>query len=178
MAILLHRLPFFKQPTTLAVHGERLLVKAYQIIVWVSICPEEEEAWNPRSARIPAILDTGHSHNFSIQRRHLVQWAGIHPESLSRSGYLRERGRNLPAHAADLWLYRNEPGQRDVFANQPPGRLGISGGIAVYPDDGSNYPRLPLLGLKALADNHLHLTISGWRRSVKLRTRRRWWLFD
>ncbi len=178
MAILLQRLPFSKQPTTLMIHGERVPVKAYQIIVWVSICPEEHEEWNPRSPRIPAILDTGHTHNFSIQRRHLVQWAGIDPESLSLSGHLRERGRRLPLHAADLWLYRNEPGQRDHFANQPPGRLALSGGIAVYPDDGSNFPRLPLLGLKALVDNDLHLTISGWRRSVKLRTRRRWWPFD
>lgn len=175
MATLLHRLPFFKQPTALTVHGERLLVKAYQIIVWVSICLEEEEVWNPRSARIPAILDTGHTHNLSIQRRHLVQWAGIHPEMLPMHGHLRERGRSLPARRADLWLYQNEPGHRDVLMNQPPGRLGLSGGIAVYPDDGSNYPRLPLLGLKALADNQLHLSISGWRRAVTLRTRQRWW---
>ena len=39
---------------------------------------------------------------------------------------------------------------------------------AVYPDDGSNYPRLPLLGLRAIIKNHLKLVIDGKRNCVSL----------
>jgi hypothetical protein len=39
----------------------------------------------------------------------------------------------------------------------------------VYPD-GEHYPRLPLLGMRAILSNRLHLTIDGARTSVTLRT--------
>lgn len=42
-------------------------------------------------------------------------------------------------------------------------------GIAVYPN-GENYPRLPLLGLRAILSNNLHLAIDGEGKSVNLRT--------
>lgn len=178
MATILRRLPYFNHMTTLTVHGETVRVKPYQIVVWVSLGLEEEQDWNPRAERIPAILDTGHTHNLSIQRRHLVEWAGIHPESLSELGHISERNQRLTRHSASLWLHTNQPGHRDRFAARQPYRLDLEEGIAVYPDDGSNFPRLPLLGLRALTDNHLHLIVSGWRRMVKLRTRWRWWFFD
>lgn len=73
---------------------------------------------------------------------------------------------------ADLWIHPNVPGQL-LAADREPYRLRLDEGIAVYPNNGSNFPRLPLLGLRALTDNHLHLTVSGWRRRVTLRTRRR-----
>jgi hypothetical protein len=41
-------------------------------------------------------------------------------------------------------------------------------GIAIYPDDGSNYPRLPLLGLRAIIKNNLKLVIDGKRKYVSL----------
>ena len=56
------------------------------------------------------------------------------------------------------------------MADRAPSRLAIDGGIAVFPGGGPNDPRLPLLGLRALADKGLHLTIDGLRRTVSLRT--------
>ena len=41
-------------------------------------------------------------------------------------------------------------------------------GIVVYPDELG--PRLPVLGLRALAANGLHLTVDGDERQVWLRT--------
>lgn len=48
-------------------------------------------------------------------------------------------------------------------------------GIAVYP--GSEYPRLPLLGLRAIGENRLTLKMDGVRREAALRTPIRWWPF-
>lgn len=177
MTAILRRLPYFGRPTVLTVRGEAVRVKAYQIIVWVSVGLEKED-WDPRSVPFPAILDTGHSHNFSTQRRHLVEWGGIHPDVLRPCGHFRELGRRVPLHAACLWLHTNSPGQRDRLTDQPPFRLTLTNGIAVYADVSPAFPRLPLLGLRALTDNHLHLAVSGWRRSVTLRTQRYWWPFD
>jgi hypothetical protein len=78
---------------------------------------------------------------------------------------------------ADLWIHPNLPGQIHS-SDREPVRLLLKEGIALYPDDGSNHPRLPLLGLRALLDNHLRLTVNGWQRSVTLATQRRWWPFD
>ncbi|HJZ55100.1 MAG TPA: hypothetical protein VKE74_09090 [Gemmataceae bacterium] len=46
-------------------------------------------------------------------------------------------------------------------------------GIAVYPGD--EHPRLPILGLRAVAENKLLLNVSGSRREATLRTAVRWW---
>ena len=46
--------------------------------------------------------------------------------------------------------------------------LPLEEGIAVYPDDGSNYPRLPVLGLRAIIKNNLKLVIDGKRKYVSL----------
>jgi hypothetical protein len=178
MPAILRRLPFFNQPTTVTVGGQATRTRPDQIILWVSVSPEDEPDWDRRLPRLPTILDTGSSWSFSVQEHHLVQWAGINPGFLTRLGHLRDRERRVPLHAGAVWIHRNVPGRRDELAERPPLRLTLRGGLAVYPDDGSNYPRLPLLGLKALADNHLHVAISGWRRSVTLRTRRRWWFSD
>jgi len=41
----------------------------------------------------------------------------------------------------------------------------------IYPDDGSNYPRLPLLGLRAIIKNKLKLVIDGKRQHTSLASR-------
>jgi hypothetical protein len=178
MPTILHCLPFFDRPTTVTVGREIIRVRSDQIIAWISLSAANAVSWDRRWPRMPVILDTGYNHNFSIQVRHLVQWAGMDPRSLTLLRHLRDQEKRVPLHAGALWIYPNRPGKRVELAEREPVRLALEDGLAIYPDDGSNYPRLPLLGLKALADNHLYLTISGWRRSVKLRTRRRWWPFD
>jgi hypothetical protein len=49
-------------------------------------------------------------------------------------------------------------------------RLTIDEGMAVYPEDGSGHPRLPLLGLRSLLDNRLRFMIDGPKREVGLKT--------
>ncbi len=69
--------------------------------------------------------------------------------------------------AATLWIHPNAPGKRRTN-DQQPYALDLEEGIAVYPHDTG--PRLPVLGLRALTQNHLHLTIDGQQRTVSLRT--------
>jgi hypothetical protein len=68
---------------------------------------------------------------------------------------------------ANVWIHRNQPGKRDLRAGDP-FLLALDEGIAIYPNDGSNYPRLPLLGLRAIIKNNLRLVIDGKGKFVSL----------
>ncbi|HEV3261574.1 MAG TPA: hypothetical protein VG013_32285 [Gemmataceae bacterium] len=167
MTAILRRLPFFEQHSEVSVALERLAVKPYQIVVWVSV-----SAWKvvelPRDApRMPAIFDTGHNHNLSIQRRHLIEWARLQPASLPQLGAITVDDEHLPLHAANVWLHSNRPGQRDQFSDQPPHCLELRQGIAIYPR-GIDFPPLPLLGLRALVRNNLQCFLDGRHREVSL----------
>ncbi len=131
-------------------------VKAYEIVAWVSLTNRPVLAEGPPGA-FPAILDTGHTHNFAILEEHLIRWAGLRPSMLPTLGTTRQQGRRLPLHAAHL---PNEPGQQDQPADRPAHRLHIPQGIAIYPA-GTRYPRLPLLGLRAIAKNKLECFANG-----------------
>ena len=72
MARILHQLPFFETPTTVAVPHGRLAVKPYQILVWVSLTDIQQEIPEPNIPRFPALLDTGLSHNLAIREEELV----------------------------------------------------------------------------------------------------------
>ncbi|HYV39813.1 MAG TPA: hypothetical protein VE988_29255, partial [Gemmataceae bacterium] len=119
--------------------------------------------------RFPGILDTGHNHNFSINGSHLRDWAAVPINSLRRLGQIEEGGDTLPLFAANVWIHCNRPRTRNVAPEKPPFLLRLDEGIAVQ-DKRIGVPRLPLLGLRALARNDLFLTTDGGKRCVHLRT--------
>jgi hypothetical protein len=162
---ILDRLPVFDERDRLQIPGQALKVRPFQIIVHVSL--SEIATWDARTPIIPALLDTGNNHNFSIQADQLILWAGVHPQSLPLLGAIREGGRAPSLRFANVWIHRNNPGSRDLRGDQP-FLLALRDGIAVYPDDGSNYPRLPLLGLRGIMKNNLKLVIDGKRKCVSL----------
>jgi hypothetical protein len=170
MTAILRNLPFYGQSSTVRVGYETVRVKAHQIIVWVSLTPASSPPPEPGCPRFPAILDTGNTHTFSIRESHLRRWAGIDPRFLVRLGATRHLGRMYPLHAARLWLHRNRPGERDTFAEPSPFLLQVRRGIVVAPDSAPVAWRLPLLGLRALEENRLHLKINAERRRVSLRS--------
>jgi len=129
---------------------------------------------NPSAIPFPVILDTGHSHTFSIRERHLIDWAGIRQDTVALLGTIRDRDQRIPLRAANIWIHPNEKGLRDRRAEKPPHGLAAPRGIAVYSGD---FPRLPLLGLRAIADNRLVLKVNGPRREATLRTPIKWWPF-
>jgi hypothetical protein len=165
---ILDRLPIPQADTPAHVGTESVLLKKDQIIVWISLTEEKAARWNPTRVRFPAILDTGHTHNFAIQHQHLVRWIGIQPAMLRQLGHIRHGGKRMPLYAANLWLHGNRPGEMDLLPDNP-FFLKLVNGIAVYPD-GVDYPRLPLLGLRAILSNRLHFAVDGERASVTLRT--------
>jgi hypothetical protein len=168
MPKILDRLPIPTKDDIASVQGEMVRIKAHEIIVWVSLSMPNVVELAPNVHRFPAILDIAHTHNFSIQEQHLIRWAGLRPEMLHVLGGIRQAGRRLPLHEADVWLHRNRPGQRDELLDRPPHRLILSRGIAVHPSE-SGFPRLPLLGLRAIVSNRLHLAVDGECQSVNLR---------
>lgn len=164
---ILSRLPIAGEHSLSDIQGRSVKLRPYQIIVRVTILPDSE--WDPRAPILPAILDTGNNLNFSLQQAQLLRWAGIDPRSLRACGKVREGERSLSLHAATVWIHRNVPGRLDLRTGQP-FRLQLPEGIAIYPTDESDYPRLPLLGLRAILKNNLELTIDGRRKHASLRS--------
>ena len=146
----------------LTIRNEVVEVKAFQIIVWVSIGSDVHSVWDPRFPKLPAILDTGNNHNFALTRNHLVRWAGVQPASLPKLKRVRESGRRGQLHSAALWLH----------TDGDPCLLDIDEGVAVLDDD---WPRLPILGLRALTNSKLQTFIYGDTKQVLIRTRPKWY---
>jgi hypothetical protein len=169
MTTILRRVPIFEQPSEVLVADERVPIKPYQIIVWVSLSPQNVLVLDPRTPRFPAILDTGHNHNFAIREQHLTTWAGL-PDTVPPLGAIDLRGTRLPLLAANVWVHPNRAGTRDELSGRPPVPLELPRGIAVYPRDVPNPARLPVLGLRALVVNNLRLSVDGKLRQVTLRT--------
>lgn len=89
---------------------------------------------------------------------------------------MRWLGQSLPLRAANLWLHANAPGAWDRLSRKPAYPLLVPEGIVVSPS-GSAFPRLPLLGLRAILRNKLTLRVDGGTGLVQLSTRSRWWPF-
>jgi hypothetical protein len=170
VTLILRRLPFFEEETTAAVAGEQVAVRAYQPIVWVSMSRREDGALPPGAVRFPAVLDTGNNHNFSIREEHLTRWAQFGLTALPRYGQITVGMHAIPLLIVRLWIHRNQPGERDLFAPGSPYRIDLHEGVAVYPHGVPNPARLPTLGLRALVRNGLDLRIDGKNRLISLRS--------
>jgi hypothetical protein len=136
---ILDRLPIPQENAILTVQGEAVQVWKNQIIVWLSV--------NDASRLFPAILDTGHSHNLSIAKRHLERWTGA---ELKQIGVSKIGKFTVPQFAADILIHGNVLKRcllRGTYL------LTMDQGISVVPNDSPIAPKLPLLGLKAIVHN-------------------------
>jgi len=158
MTLIVARCPFFEEPTEVHSAGGPVVVKRYQIVVWVSLSHAGQ-----LSRRFPAVLDTGHSHNFSMKEEHLVIWAGWQARTLPTIGRARINKQPVILKEAKIAVYCNLLGSRDEIQAAPPHLLDVPEGIAIHADQDPFAPRLPLLGLRALVKNRLKLTIDGAR---------------
>ena len=170
MTAILRRLPFFEQSSSIFVQGAAARVKAHQIVAWASLTATNVRTPEPGCPRFPVIIDTGNTQRFSIKASHLRHWAGTESRALFRLGTTQHGGTLFPLHAARLWIYRNQPHERDAFMEMAPYLLEMRKGIVVYPDNAPLAPRLPLLGLRALRENRLHLHLDAERGRVSLRS--------
>src|SRR5579884_3829616 len=120
MTAVLRHLPFTEHADEVHVGLERVPVKAYQIVVWVSISGWRTLELPPSAQPFPAILDTGHNHHFSIQAEHLREWARLPAGNLQKIGEITIRGQRLDLRGAHAWLHKNVPGRRDKLLDRPP----------------------------------------------------------
>lgn len=162
----LRQLPFRDVAQTLEVAGEQVIVRGYQITVWVSL--SSADTLEKGARRFPAVLDTGHTHNFSIRANQLLLWAGLRLDELQELGSILVNRDEVPLKAAQLWIHRNRPGTTELLPR--PFRLEVPQGVVVYPSGTAAAPRLPLLGLRGLVRSKLRLSIDGDKMSVSLRT--------
>jgi hypothetical protein len=177
MPSILRGLPFFDQVTTVEVHGSPYRILPLQIIVWVSLGPKGVATLPSPTPRFPAILDPAFTDTFLIHHEQLRRFAGLEASHLRQLGEsLRAPERVIPLHAANLWLHRNRPDERDLTAAGPPLLLELHRGVGITAGI-DLYPRLPLLGARALRGARLRLTIDYSRCRVHLRSARRFWFF-
>lgn len=153
-------LSYSAEKTRIGVLGDVVEVKAFQIIVWVSIAGANSR-WLPGTSRLPAILDVGNNHNFAITERYLLTWAGI-AAALPELTKIRQQGEKLLLRSAALWLHADD----ESF------ELAVHGGIAVH---AGTWPRLPILGLRALTNSKLQTFIYGDTRRVHIRRPPPWY---
>jgi hypothetical protein len=169
---ILDRLPIPEDRTSLRFGDRYVTIHANQILVWVSVHLPGILVPEGNIPRFPALLDTGNNFGFSLQDRHLREWAGIDPGLLGARGDIAVEGKVVTRRDATIWLYPNVPGRQDAAESGRPLRLSMSKGIAVYTQDAvPPGPRLPLLGLPALLENDLDFWLDPPRRQVTLQPR-------
>src|SRR5207244_40893 len=102
--------------------------------------------------RLPALIDTGHNHNFSLREEHLLH-SGLDSRDLEwRATPLRVRdvgGRewDVPRLLVDIWIHSNLP----RLSHRPfPLRLGAVGAACYLTGGPVAGPSLPIVGLRAL----------------------------
>jgi hypothetical protein len=175
---ILDRLPITKERTSLRFGDRSTSARPDQMVVWMSVHLAGVLEPEQNIPRFPALLDTGNNHGFSVQDRHLRDWAGIAPGLLEYLRDIEVNGQVVALRKATVWLHPNVPGRQDAAVDRQPFRLEMRRGIAVYPPDADPPgPRLPLLGLPALLDSgldcwidpdRLHVTVQSptWRRPL------------
>lgn len=182
MPPVLRALPYSALGSSVLVREAAVPVRPHQIIVWVGVTPAGATTPPPDDRRFPAILDTGHNATFAITPDHLSAWAGIEwPELELEYGYEPAyHGVRVPHRRANVWLYPNQYGWRDfIDPTARPLLLELHRGLAVFGNRvwlgtrGSEHldgPRLPILGMEALAIAGVRLRIDTRELSVWLET--------
>jgi hypothetical protein len=163
MSLILDRCPFYEEATEADTPSGPILIRSYQIVVWVGL-----SARGTLSRPFPAVLDTGHGHNFSIKEEHLELWTGLHAHEIQTIGHVRVNKQLVELKDAAVAIYPNRPGARDALREESPYLVKLSEGIAVHGTSDPFAPRLPLLGMRALVKNHLRIMIDGDRKEVSL----------
>jgi hypothetical protein len=169
---IIDRLPIPEKRGSLQFNNRYTTINRDQIVVWVSVHLSGALEPEVNTPKFPALLDTGNNFDFSLQDRHLREWAGIDHRVLFAVGESQIDGQVVKRLGAALWLYPNGPGQQEVANGKPPLRLKMARGIAVYPPDADPPgPRLPLLGLPALLNNDLDFWLDPQRRQISIQQR-------
>jgi hypothetical protein len=169
---ILDRLPIPLRRASLPLGDKFVTVHRNQILVWVSVHLAGTLEPEGNTPRFPALLDTGNNFGFSLQDRHLREWAGMDPGLLGVLGDVEINQHIVKCLEATVYMYPNIPGRQEVAVDRPPFRLTMGKGIAVYSQDAvAPGPRLPLLGLPAFLDNDLDCWLDPDQRHITVQSR-------
>ena len=169
---ILDRLPIPGDRRSLRFGDRYVTIHANQVLVWVSVGLSGVLTPEANIPRFPALLDTGNNFGFSVQDRHLREWAGIDPALLEFLGDIEINEQVVTRRKATVWLYPNVPGGQDTVGGGSPFRLELSKGLAICtPSAVPAGPRLPLLGLPAFLENDLDFWLDPERRHVTVQPR-------
>jgi hypothetical protein len=109
--------------------------------------------------RLPSSRITRRStHNFSINEALLESWLNLRIDRFRPRALTKVDGEKLPLRTAELVLHRNVPTTKTIGGDHYD--LSIPQGIVVHPKT-TAYPRMPILGLRALVNSRLRVVIDG-----------------
>lgn len=144
---------------------DRIDVRPPQMIVGVSVTHQKESQRFPEGAwAFPAILDTGFNRTLEIDERHLKRWTSLDKSYLTPVPPRKNRPPDprYTDYFATTWLHRAPYVDPRSDQYGAPFHMSQTGIIRVMNAvDEEPFPRLPLLGLQALASNNLNLKIDG-----------------
>jgi hypothetical protein len=155
------RSPFFRNQV-IEVPSGHLDLRPPKIIVGISLTLVGESTFPQGAVILPSILDTGFNRTFEIDESHLLRWAGLRKDHLKSIEKNRSQdGRKYDLCEAKIWLHRTPYTGPRMPPVRSPLLLAESRQVRVMSSIGKPDPRLPLLGLMALVENHLQLSIDG-----------------
>ena len=76
-------LQYSSEKSTIKVGNETVEVKAYQIVLWMSISSPVSSSLGTKVPKLPAILDTGTTHNFFLTQDHLQRGGQVFRSAVS-----------------------------------------------------------------------------------------------
>ena len=121
MSLVLDHCPFYDHETEIRAASGPVLIRSYQIAVRVGL------SFRGTVLRpFPAVLDTGHSHNFSIKEDLLESWTGLRADELPTKGHVRVNKQIVDLKDINVVVYANTRGERDV-ARCPAACPGVAG---------------------------------------------------
>ena len=106
---ILDRLPISEERTSLRFGDRYITVHRNQILVWMGVHLSGILVTEEGIPRFPALVDTGNNLGFSVQDRHLREWAGIDPGLLEPLGDINVNRQGVTLREATVWLYRTSP---------------------------------------------------------------------
>ncbi len=179
VATIIRDMPFGEPRSYVEVCGRSVPVLPFQPVVWVSIVSVGPVPFDPRTPRIPAIVDLGFNGTFAIREEQLREWAGLDARGFPKLRRTVLRGAPADARVANLWLHPNVPHTRDA-SGRAPFRLELFKGIFVlrrpdHADERDHRPQLPLLGVYALHRASLQLVVDCGPCRMSIRTAPRFW---
>jgi hypothetical protein len=160
--------------------GNQASVRAEQPMIWLVLTQPGVQAITAGShPHFPAILDTGYAGRLLLNVRHVASWTGLAIPNLVRSPTTETVfDQRLARYEVTAWLLPIDPAIDAAAAYSQAVPLKIQQGMSVMDHSAAlpwnRRPETPLLGLSALADNHIVMTIDARARSIDLETNRRW----